>query len=119
MVFLGGMERQYFVQFRQPAGQVALEQRYTLGVALTLAMENDHRPQPIAYTVLYKAKHLAAGLLYRHAVQIQPRLNGVLPQTKLAVDAVLHAGTLPAQYVVGRQRVHIGRRERIRIPQWG
>lgn len=117
MMLLGGVECQHILQFRQPLRQVALDLGDTVGIAFTLAVQNDHRAHTVAHTIADKPEYLPSCLLHRHTMQVETGLNRILPQPQLAEHPMLNPRALPAQDIMGGQGIHHVRGQRIGIPQ--
>jgi hypothetical protein len=105
VVTLGRMERQYRFKLGQPFCEVAFELGNAVGVALPFAMKDQHGTNAVAQAVLNKPEELAASLLHRHSMKIQAGLDRVLAQPVFPEHTMLNPGTLPAQDIMGSQRV--------------
>ena len=81
---LGRVVRLHIIDILQPPIDVALEycRSLLLGLAVALAVQNQHGAQPIGHGIDNKAMHFVAGLFDGHSVQVKPGVYLVTPLTQ-------------------------------------
>jgi hypothetical protein len=115
MALLGRMKRQHIFQLWQPFGQMALELGDTVGVTLSLAVENNDGSKSIAHAIINEAEYIPTRFFNGHPVQVQARFDRVLPKTELTEYAMLNSGPLPTENIVRCQRLNHIRRQWIAV----
>src|SRR5690606_27960809 len=92
--FLGAVKSHDLGKHRQPARQIALQQRLPILVAASLAMADQGRSHIVADAVADELKNFVARLLDRQAMQVQHGLDLVASLAKPAKNAILNAVAL-------------------------